>query len=117
MDFTTLLKYLEFIKQEALRHSRDKKVNKDELNIFKIEIQRFLDLLTYSQLSEELKVKVNSIDFSLNPIAKNKELKITSTLFGNRFTNNQINEENLANAFISLSERVEALMLEIQTSY
>lgn len=66
MTEETLIKYLEFLKTECLRHQNDKIITDDEINQFEIEIQRFIEKIKISLLSEHVKKEILKIDFNLN---------------------------------------------------
>ena len=70
MNEETLIKYLEFLKIECLRHQDDKIITDDEINQLQIEIMRFLEKI--NQFSAEIKNEILNIDFNLDGENHNK---------------------------------------------
>ena len=66
MNEETVIKYLEFLKMECLRHSNDKVITDDEINQLKIEVQRFAVKVKDSSLLEKVKLELSKIDFNLD---------------------------------------------------
>ena len=63
MSEETLIKYLEFLKTECLRHSNDKLVNENEIQLFKLEVNKFISLFQNSKFESSIKEKVLNIHF------------------------------------------------------
>ena len=61
MKEETLIKYLEFLKNESLRHQNDKIITKDEINQLQIEVTRFLEKVEESLFSKEVNFKYQKL--------------------------------------------------------
>jgi len=62
----TLLKYLEFLKIECLRHQNNQIITDDEINQLNIEITRFINKVKKSAFSKEINLETAKIDFNLD---------------------------------------------------
>ncbi|MGB5693087.1 MAG: hypothetical protein WBM43_10820 [Flavobacteriaceae bacterium] len=63
MDIETCKKYIRFVHKECEKHLEDGKVMDDELYKLIIEFTRFKEKVSESELPDELKDKISSVDF------------------------------------------------------
>ncbi|WP_298878120.1 hypothetical protein [uncultured Polaribacter sp.] len=115
MTEETLINYLEFLRTECLRHSSDKIVDENQLQLFKLEVDKFKFLFKKSELKPIIKQKVNTIDFDLTPLVRNKWFSFLIFILGNGWSRNHQNEENLAKRLLLLSEKIEHTIIEVKT--
>jgi hypothetical protein len=111
----TLIKYLEFLKTECLRYSSDNLVDENELQLFKLEIDKFKSLFNQSELKPVIKQKVNTIDFDLTPLVRNKCFDFLTFIIGNEWSRSNQNQENLAKRLLLLSEKIEHTIIDVKT--
>jgi len=114
MTEETLINYLEFLKMECLRHSKDKVVDENELQLFKLEVDKFKLHFKKSELKPVIKQKVNTIDFDLTPLVRNKWFAFLIFIIGNDWSRNNQNEENLAKRLLLLSEKIEHTIIDLK---
>lgn len=116
MNQETLLKYLYFLRNECLRYSEDKKVNENELKLFKVEVENFKTNVKTSNLNSLIKNKIESINFEMKPLVQNKGLNFFTFMLGNQFTRERQLEENLANRLRRISEEIDNTIFEIKAN-
>ena len=114
MDSETLIKYLEFLKTECLRHSKDNLIIENELNLLQLEIDKFKALLEKSELNSNIKEKINDINFNLSPLVRDKGFNILITFLGNFWTSSKQEEENNTKRVQLISEELENVIFEIR---
>ncbi|MCL7752427.1 hypothetical protein [Polaribacter sp. Z022] len=114
MDNETLIKYLEFLKTECLRHSNDKSVKENELQLFKLEIEKFKKILSKSELDTEIKEKVNSINLDLS-LPNFKGFNLIAYIVGDHWNNDRNMEEIMSKRLLEISEEIENTVFEIKT--
>jgi len=114
MTEETLIKYLEFLKTECLRHSKDNLVHENELNLFQLGVDKFKILLEKSELNSNIKEKINDINFYLSPLVRDKGFNVLITLLGNFWTSNIQEEENNAKRVQLISEELENVIFKIR---
>lgn len=115
MNLETLLKYLDFLKKECLRHQNDNMITDDEINQLRIEINRFLERVLDSSFSEELKSEISKIDFDLNEENHNhSKFKIFKFIGG--FQGNQFREqENRKQRFLKLYKDIDTCLFMVKS--
>ena len=115
MKEQTLIKYLEFLKTECLRHQNDKIITDDEINQFKIEIKGFIDKMKKTLLSQDIKNEILNIDFNLNEENHNhskfKVLKFIGGFQGKEFRE----QENRKQRFSKLYNDIDSTLFKIKT--
>ena len=114
MTEETLIKYLDFIKTECLRYSSDKVVDESELQLFKLEIDKFKSLFNQSELKPIIKQKVNTIDFDLS-LPKYKGINLLAYIIGNQWSNSKQREEIMAKKLKTISEKIEHTIIDVKT--
>ena len=115
MTEETLIKYLVFLKLECLRHSNDKLVDESEVQLFKLEVDKFKSLFRNSQFDPIIKEKVNSLKFNLS-IPLYKGINLMAYLIGNGWSNSNQREEAMSKIFRQFSEDIDCVILEIKAS-
>lgn len=115
MKKETLIKYLEFLKTECLRHQNDKIITDDEVNQLKIEIIRFIKLIKESLLSEKVKIEISKIDFNLNEEYHNhSKYKWLNFIGGSK--GREIKEQiNLKIRFVKLYNDIDTAMFKVKS--
>ncbi len=115
MKEQTLIKYLEFLKKECLRHQNDKIITDDEINQFKIEIKGFIDKMKKTLLSQDIKKEILNIDFNLNEENHNhskfKVFKFIGGFQGKEFRE----QENRKQRFSKLYNDIDSTLFKIKT--
>ena len=114
MNEETVIKYLEFLKMECLRHSNDKLINESELQLFKLEVDKFKSLLKKSKLESKIKRKINNINFDLS-LPKYKGLNLLAYFTGSQWSNSKLREEIMGKKFKKISEQIEITIFEIKS--
>lgn len=68
MNIETCYKYFEFLNSECDRYLKDWKIDEDEIHQLKIELDRFLEEATTSDLPLEIKTKIANLklDYTFN---------------------------------------------------
>jgi hypothetical protein len=115
MSEETLIKYLEFLKTECLRHSNDKLVNENEIQLFKLEVNKFISLFQNSKFESSIKEKVLNIHFDFS-IPKYKGTNLLSYIIDDSWTNSRQREEIMSKKFIRISEEIGNSILEIKAT-
>lgn len=113
MNFETLIKYLEFLKSQCLRHSNDGFVDENELQLFTLELNKFKLTLEKSNLNYTIKEKVNVINFDLSE-PKFKGINLIAYFIGNGWSNDKKREEIMAQKLKRISEEIEYAIIEIK---
>ncbi|APZ45857.1 hypothetical protein BW723_05915 [Polaribacter reichenbachii] len=115
MTEETLIKYLEFLKTECLRHQNDKIITDDELNQLEIEITRFTKRVKENEFSEKLKFEISKIDFNLDEENHNhSKFKIFNFIGG--FQGKEFKEqENRKQRFLKLYHDLDASLFNIKS--
>ena len=115
MSEETLIKYLEFLKTECLRHSNDKIITDDEINQLKIEIKLFINNINNLLSSEEIKQEIVKIDFNLNEENHNHQkyrwLNIIDGSKGKEFKQ----QENRKQRFLKLYNDLDTSLFKIKS--
>ena len=114
MDNETLIKYLEFLKIECLRHSNENLVNENELKLFKLEVEKFKKILSKSELDTGVKEKVNSINLDLS-LPKFKGFNLIAYIIGDHWNNDRNMEEIMSKILLEISEEIENTVVELKT--
>ena len=115
MTEETLIKYLEFLKTECLRHQNDKIISDDEINQFEIEIKRFIDKMKTSLCTQEIKKEILNIDFNLNEENHNHS-KFNLFKFIGGFQGKEFREqENRKQRFSKLYNDIDLTLFKIKT--
>ena len=115
MTEETLIKYLEFLKTECLRHQNDKIITDDEINQLEIEISRFIKKVKENVFSEEVKLEISKIDFNLNEENHNhSKFKIFKFIGG--FQGKEFKEqENRKQRFLKLYNDLDATLFKVKS--
>ena len=114
MKEETLIKYLEFLKNESLRHQNDKLVDENELQLLKLELTKFKTLLEKSELNKNVKDKINLIHFDLSE-PKFRGFNLIAYLIGNEWSNSHQTEKVMSKKFIMISEQIENTIIDIKS--
>lgn len=115
MTEETLIKYLEFLKTECLRHQNDKIITDDEINQLQIEITRFIDKVKESLFSEDVKLEISKIDFNLDEENHNhSKLKIFKFIGGSQGKEFK-EQENRKQRFLKLYNDLDTSIFKIKT--
>ena len=109
-----VIKYLEFLKTECLRYSKDKFVDENELQLFKLELTKFKTLLEKSQLNQNLKDKIDLIDFDISE-PKFRGFNLIAYFIGNDWSNSRQTEKVMSKKFIMISEQLENTIIDIKS--
>jgi hypothetical protein len=110
-----VIKYLEFLKTECLRYSKDKLVDENDLQLFKLEFTKFKTLLEKSELNQNVKDKIVLIDFNLSE-PKFKGFNLIAYLIGNEWSNSHQTEKVMSRKFILISEQLENTIIYIKST-
>lgn len=113
MDKKTLIKYLEFLKNECLRHQNDKHITDDEMNQLKVEINKFIERLEVSSLDDTIKTNVLNIDINLNEHNHNK--RKLNWLFGGYQAKEIKEQENRKHRLSKLYDDIDHNLFKIKS--
>lgn len=115
MKEKTLIKYLEYLKTECLRHQNDKFITDDEINQLEIEISRFRNKVRESVIPQDFKFEISKLDFNLNEEnhyhPKFKLFKFIGEFQGKEFKE----QENCKQRFSKLYNDIDSTLFKIKT--
>ena len=115
MKEETLIKYLEFLKNESLRHQNDKTITKDEINQLQIEVTRFLEKVEESSFSKEVNLEISKIDFNLDEENHNHSKFNLFKFIGGSQGNEFREQENRKQRFLKLYNDLDASIFKIKS--
>jgi len=113
MKFETLIKYLEFLKTECLRHTNDDFVDENELQLFKLELNKFLEKISKSKFNKPINNKLKELNFDLS-LPKFKGFNLIAYLTNDHWNNDKNIGELMSKRLISISKEIEHLILELK---
>ena len=115
MTEESLLKYLDFLKIECLRHQNDKIITDDEINQLNIEIIKFKNEVKKSSFSKDIRLEISKIDFNLNEENHNhskfKIFQFLGGLQGKEFKK----QENRKQRFLKLYNDLDTTIFTIKS--
>ncbi len=115
MTEETLIKYLEFLKTECLRHQNDKIITDDEINQLQIELQNFINRIDKSSFSKEIKLEISKIDFDLDEENHNHSKFKVFKFIGGFQAKEYKEQENRKQRFLKLYNDLETSLFKIKT--
>ncbi|MEE9406459.1 MAG: hypothetical protein V3V28_00150 [Polaribacter sp.] len=115
MTEETLIKYLEFLKNECLRHQNDNIISDDEINQLKIEIKRFENKIKTAFFNSEIKQEISKMDFNLEEENHNRSKYKWFSFIGS-FQGKEIQQqENRKQRFLKLYNDLDTSIFKIKS--
>lgn len=115
MKQVMLIKYLQFLKKECLRHQNDEIITDDEKNQLQIEINNFLLKLESSILPNNIKDEVLKIDFNLSEENHNKSKFKWLNFIGGFLGRETKTQANRKHRFKKLYNDLDTTLFKIKT--
>ena len=115
MTHETLLKYLEFLKIECLRHQNDTFITNDEVNQLKIEIKKFREEVKKTSFTTEIKREISKIDFNLGEENHHKQKYRWLNFIGGFKGKELKQQENRTQRFLKLYNDLDTALFKIKS--
>ena len=115
MTEETLLKYLEFLKTEYLRHQNDKFITDDEVNLLEIETKRFTGKAEKTSFTSEIKQEISKIDFNLDEENHHKQKYKWLNFIAGFKSKEMKQQENRTQRFLKLYSDLDTALFKIKS--
>lgn len=115
MKEETLIKYLEFLKNECSRYQNDKIIADDEIKQLQIEVTRFLEKVKESAFSDNVKLEISKIDFNLDEENHNHSKFNLFKFIGGSQGKEFREQENRKQRFSKLFNDLDASIFKLKT--
>ncbi|WP_439129967.1 hypothetical protein [Polaribacter sp.] len=99
-----------------MKHSNDRFLDENELQLFKLELNKFLGIISKSKFDKPIKDKLNKLNFDLT-LPKFKGFNLIAYLLNDHWNNDRNIGELMSKKLVIISEEIEHLILELKNNY